>query len=41
MPATNFLYDCMPGLSHCGCPSDASKAYTPLTGVTTHTNTCH
>ena len=19
LPATNFIYDCMPGLTHCGC----------------------
>ena len=27
LPATNFLYDCMPGLAGCGFPGDASKAY--------------
>ena len=27
LPATNFLYDCMPGLKHCGYPGDASQAY--------------
>lgn len=27
LPATNFLYDCMPNLTHCGWQGDASKAY--------------
>ena len=31
LPATNFLYDCMPGLKHCGWPGDASQAYDFLT----------
>ena len=25
LPATNFLFDCMPGLKHCGYPGDASQ----------------
>ena len=36
LPATNFLFDCMPNLSrttksHCGSPGDASQAYDFLT----------
>lgn len=27
LPATNFLYDCMPNLTHCGWQGDATKAY--------------
>lgn len=34
MPATNFLYDCMPGLKHCGYPGDASQAYNFLANGT-------
>ena len=27
LPATNFLYDCMPNLTHCGFRGDATQAY--------------